>query len=113
VRAPVLQATLATDGLIGTGAGPRDAGTAYVLAHHYAGRALGVQGAWGFVRGGMGAISEAAASAARAAGATLRTGAVVERIAISDGRAGRIELRDGTTLSAGAVLVTASRSRSI
>jgi len=34
--APVLQATLATDGLIGTGAGPRDAGTAYVLAHHYA-----------------------------------------------------------------------------
>jgi len=65
--APVLQATLATDGLIGTGAGPRDAGTAYVLAHHYAGRALGVQGAWGFVRGGMGAVSEAAASAARAA----------------------------------------------
>jgi phytoene dehydrogenase-like protein len=42
VHAPVLQATLATDGLIGTGAGPRDAGTAYVLAHHYAGRALGV-----------------------------------------------------------------------
>ena len=45
---------------------PRDAGTAYVLAHHYAGRAMGVQGAWGFVRGGMGAISAAlAASAAR------------------------------------------------
>ena len=50
-------ATLATDGLIGTDAGPRDPGTAYVLAHHYAGRALGVQGAWGFVRGGMGAVS--------------------------------------------------------
>jgi phytoene dehydrogenase-like protein len=105
--APVLQATLATDGLIGTGAGPRDAGTAYVLAHHYAGRALGVQGAWGFVRGGMGAVSEAAASAARAAGATLRTGAIVERIAVSDGRATRIELRNGTTISAGAILVNA------
>jgi phytoene dehydrogenase-like protein len=105
--APVLQATLATDGLIGTGAGPRDAGTAYVLAHHYAGRALGVQGAWGFVRGGMGAVSEAAASAARAAGATLRTGAIVERIAVSDGRATRIELRDGTPISAGAILVNA------
>lgn len=107
VRAPVLQATLATDGLIGTGAGPRDAGTAYVLAHHYAGRALGVQGAWGFVRGGMGAVSEAVASAARAAGATLRTGATVERIAVNDGRAARIELRDGTTISAGAILVNA------
>jgi phytoene dehydrogenase-like protein len=107
VRTPVLQATLATDGLIGTGAGPRDRGTAYVLAHHYAGRALGVQGAWGFVRGGMGAISTAAAGAARAAGATLRTGCVVERIALSDGRAARIELRDGTAITARAILVNA------
>jgi phytoene dehydrogenase-like protein len=107
VREPVLQATLATDGLIGTDAGPRDPGTAYVLAHHYAGRALGVQGAWGFVRGGMGAVSAAAASAARAAGATLRTGCVVERIALRDGRAARIELRDGTTVSAAAILVNA------
>ncbi|MBV8424693.1 MAG: NAD(P)/FAD-dependent oxidoreductase, partial [Candidatus Eremiobacteraeota bacterium] len=47
VTTPVLQATLATDGLIGTYAGPRDAGTTYVLAHHYAGRVLGEQGAWG------------------------------------------------------------------
>jgi phytoene dehydrogenase-like protein len=101
VRTPVLAATLATDGLIGTGAGPRDRGTAYVLAHHYAGRALGVQGAWGFVRGGMGAISTAAAGAARAAGATLRTGSTVERIHVRDGRAARIELR------AGAILVNA------
>jgi phytoene dehydrogenase-like protein len=107
VRTPVLQATLATDGLIGTGAGPRDAGTAYVLAHHYAGRALGVQGAWGFVRGGMGAVSAAAAAAARAAGATLRTGSVVERIALRDGRAARIELRDGTAIGAAAILVNA------
>ncbi len=107
VRTPVLQATLATDGLIGTGAGPRDPGTAYVLAHHYAGRALGVQGAWGFVRGGMGAVSAAAASAARAAGATLLTGSTVERIALRDGRARRIELRDGTTIEAAAILVNA------
>ncbi|MGA2393330.1 MAG: NAD(P)/FAD-dependent oxidoreductase [Candidatus Lustribacter sp.] len=107
VRTPVLQATLATDGLIGTAAGPRDAGTGYVLAHHYAGRALGPQGAWGFVRGGMGAISTAAASAARAAGAELRTGSVVERIVLRGGRAARLELRDGTTIDAAAILVNA------
>ena len=107
VRTPVLAATLATDGLIGTGAGPRDPGTAFVLAYHYAGRALGAQGAWGFVRGGMGAISVAAASAAQAAGATIRTGAVVERIRMRAGRAARIELRDGTTIGAGAILVNA------
>lgn len=107
VRTPVLQATLATDGLIGTASGPRDAGTGYVLAHHYAGRALGVQGAWGFVRGGMGAISAAAAAAARAAGAELRTGCVVERVALRDGRAARLELRDGTIVDAAAILVNA------
>ena len=107
MRTPVLQATLATDGLIGTAAGPRDPGTAYVLAHHYAGRALGAQGAWGFVRGGMGAVSAAAAAAARAAGATLRTGSAVARIGVRDGRAAHIELRDGTTISAAAILVNA------
>ena len=100
VRTPVLAATLATDGLIGTAAGPRERGTAYVLAHHYAGRALGAQGAWGFVRGGMGAISQAVAAAARAAGADLLTDAIVERIGVRDGRAGTIELRDGRTIEA-------------
>ncbi len=107
VRTPVLAATLATDGLIGTAAGPRDPGTGYVLAHHYAGRALGTQGTWGFVRGGMGAVSQAAASAARGAGATLRTGAVVERIRPHDGRAATVELRDGTAISTRMVLVNA------
>ena len=101
VRTPVLQATLATDGLIGTGAGPRDAGTAYVLAHHYAGRALGVQGAWGFVRGGMGAISKPPpppprAPPARRCAPTARWNASRVR----DGRAARLELRDGTTIDA-------------
>lgn len=107
VRTPALAATLAIDGLIGTAAGPRDPGTGYVLAHHYAGRALGVQGVWGFVRGGMGAVSSAAAAAARAAGATLRTGSVVERIGLRDGRAATVELHDGTAMAARAVLVNA------
>lgn len=107
VRTPVLAATLATDGTIGTAAGVREPGTGYVLAHHYAGRALGVQGAWGFVRGGMGAVAQAVASAAREAGATVRTGAVVARIAVHGGRASRIELADGGVIDAGAVLVNA------
>jgi phytoene dehydrogenase-like protein len=107
VRTPVLAATLATDGLIGTDAGPRDPGTAYVLAHHYAGRAIGAQGAWGFVRGGMGAIAQALASAARLAGAELRSGAHVERIVLRNGRAKRIELRNGSVVEAHAILVNA------
>lgn len=108
VRTPVLAATLATDGTIGTAAGVRDPGTGYVLAHHYAGRAFGVQGAWGFVRGGMGAVAGALAGAARAAGATLRTGAAVERIVPCAGGDARVALADGTEIAAGAVLVNAA-----
>jgi phytoene dehydrogenase-like protein len=107
VRTPVLAATLATDGTIGTAVGVREPGTGYVLAHHWAGRALGVQGAWGFVRGGMGAISASLADAARAAGAVLRTDAAVARIAVLGGRAARLELREGGSIDAGAILVNA------
>jgi phytoene dehydrogenase-like protein len=108
VRTPVLQATLATDGLIGTAAGPRDPGTAYVLAHHYAGHAMGAQGAWGFVRGGMGALAQAIAGAARTAGATLRTDADVAHIHVRNGRAETVELSSGERISARAILVGAA-----
>ncbi len=111
VRTPVLAATLATDGLIGTDAGVRDPGTGYVMAHHWAGRAMGVQGAWGFVRGGMGAVARAIASAARAAGAELRTDAEVAHIGVIDGRARRIELVSGETIEARAILVNADPKR--
>jgi phytoene dehydrogenase-like protein len=107
VRTPVLQATLATDGLIGTNAGPRDAGTAYVLAHHYAGRALGEQGAWGYVRGGMGSISRALESVARAAGARLELDAPVARILTERGRARGLVLADGREFFADTVLSNA------
>ncbi len=107
VRTPVLQATLATDGLIGTYAGPRDDGTGYVLAHHYAGRALGTQGAWGFVRGGMGAISQALASAARAHGAHIFSGADVIEVLMRGDRAIGVALADGRELFARTVISNA------
>jgi phytoene dehydrogenase-like protein len=110
VRTPVLSATLATDGLIGTYAGPRDSGTGYVLAHHYAGRALGSQGTWGFVRGGMGAVSRAIALAARKAGAQFRTGATVDRILVRDGCASGVVLDDGSEFEADTILSNAHPS---
>ncbi len=100
VKTPVLQATLATDGIIGTYAGPRDPGTGYVLAYHYAGRALGAQGAWGFVKGGMGAISRSLALVARLAGCAFLTDTTVERIVVRDGRAVGVVTSAGDELSA-------------
>ena len=103
VRTPVIQAELVNDGLIGTNLGPRNAGTGYVLAHHLAGRVLGVQGAWAFVRGGMGAVSGAIAAAARQYGAKIFAEARVERVLTFGGRAIGVMLDDGREISAQAV----------
>ncbi len=103
VKTPVLQAGLVNDGLVGTYLGPRNRGTGYVLAHHNAGRAMGEQGAWGYVRGGMGAIAEALASAARSFGAQIFSDARVERILTYDGRVTGVLLEDGRDIAACAV----------
>ncbi len=87
VSTPVLQAELVNDGLIGTYLGPRDPGTGYVLAHHLAGRLLGSQGSWAFVRGGMGSVSRALAEAAVAYGAEIFSDAAVTKILVEDDRA--------------------------
>ena len=69
-----MRGVLSVSGVIGMWAGPRSAGTAYVMLHHHVGDAVdGQTGAWGFARGGMGAISNAIASAAQALGAEIRT----------------------------------------
>ncbi|HEV7442508.1 MAG TPA: NAD(P)/FAD-dependent oxidoreductase, partial [Steroidobacteraceae bacterium] len=52
----IVKAHLAGSSIIGTALGPRSPGTAYVLLHHYMGSIDGTVGAWGFARGGMGAV---------------------------------------------------------
>jgi phytoene dehydrogenase-like protein len=84
VSTPVLQAELVNDGLIGTYLGPRDPGTAYVLEHHLAGRLLGTQGSWAYVRGGMGSVSRALADAAMSYGAQIFSNAAVSKIILDD-----------------------------
>jgi phytoene dehydrogenase-like protein len=50
---------------------------------------------WGFAKGGNGRISEAVASAAREAGAEIRTEAPVERVLVRNGRAEGVVLDGG------------------
>lgn len=95
-----VKVTLATDGVIGANGGPRSQGTAYILMHHCMGGVDGRRGLWGFVRGGMGAVSEAIASSARAAGAEIRTGARVARILTSGGAARGVVLENGDEILA-------------
>ncbi len=95
-----LKATMASSGIIGTFLGVRSPGTAYVLLHHYMGEIDGAFRAWGLPRGGTGAISSAIASAARAAGADIRTDAAVSRILTKAGRAWGVVLENGDELHA-------------
>src|ERR1043165_2712692 len=77
-----IKATLATDGVIGTNGGPSTPGTAYIMLHHVMGGATGVRGLWGFVRGGMGAISRSIADLAQTHGVSVRTGAAASHLLI-------------------------------
>lgn len=95
-----VKVTLATDAVIGAMASPSMPGTAYVLFHHVMGECNGVRGVWGYVRGGMGGISEALASAARHHGAEIRTNARVARILVRDRRVQGVALADGTEVLA-------------
>src|SRR5918996_6260376 len=88
-----LKVTLATDAIIGAMASPSMPGTAYVLFHHVMGECDGVRGVWGYVRGGMGGISDAIASAAREKGAEIRTDAEVAKILVSGGTVRGVVLR--------------------
>jgi len=98
-----VKVTLATDGVIGANGGPRSPGTAYILLHHCMGGVAGHRGLWGFVRGGMGTVSEAIASAARMAGADIRTSAPVAKVLTRNGRAAGVVLESGEEIEAGAV----------
>jgi phytoene dehydrogenase-like protein len=108
-----VKATLATDAIIGAWASPSTPGTAYVLFHHVMGETNGARGVWGYVRGGMGGLSDALAAAARAAGAEIRTSARVARIAVRDGAARGVVLEDGTELASRRVASNADATRTL
>ncbi|HEU4405271.1 MAG TPA: NAD(P)/FAD-dependent oxidoreductase [Polyangiaceae bacterium] len=95
-----VKATIATDAIIGAFATPSMPGTAYVLFHHVMGECDGVRGVWGYVRGGMGGLSNAIAKAAREKGAEIKTDAPVARIVTRAGRAAGVVLADGTEYEA-------------
>jgi phytoene dehydrogenase-like protein len=101
----------ALQGLIGTLAGPSDPGTSFVSFYHDLGQAAGAPGAWGYARGGMGAVTGALRSAAEEAGATVRLEAPVERILSEEGGATGVVLAGGAELRAYAVVSNADPLR--
>lgn len=99
----VVKGAFGFDGIVGAYAAPSTPGTAYVLLHHCFGEVNGKAGVWGHAVGGMGAITQAMASAAREAGVEILTGATASEVVVNDGRAIGVKLADGTHVMAHAV----------
>src|SRR3954471_14336443 len=98
----IVKALFGFDAVVGNYASPYSPGSAYVLLHHLFGEAAGVPGAWGHAIGGMGAITEAMAKAAREKGVEIVLDAPVEEVIVENGRAAGAVAR-GKTYRAKAV----------
>ena len=102
----LLRAAVAARGVHGAFAGPWSAGTSLGLLWQAAhdGSAIGSAS---YARGGMGALSEALAKAAMAAGAEIRTRANVSSIAGADGDKPKVLLEDGAEIESRVVVSNA------
>jgi phytoene dehydrogenase-like protein len=102
-----IKSVLAYYASIGTFAGPKSPGTAYVLMHHLMGEHQGA-GGWGFVRGGMGAITASIARSAARFGMQVMTEAPVAEVLVKDGRATGVRTADGREFHARVVACNAA-----
>lgn len=109
----LMQGLMASQGIIGSAAGPRTPGTAYIYLHHAFGTVAGGPGVWGFVRGGMGAITAQLADVIRAAGGEIRTETEVAQVKLDGRRAGGVVLASGEEIDAGVVLSNATPQRTV
>jgi phytoene dehydrogenase-like protein len=100
----IVKAHFAGSSIIGTALGPRSPGTAYVLLHHYMGDIDNTVGAWGFARGGMGAITAALAASFQASSGSIRRDADVREILVRNGRTVGVALADGEEIHSPVVL---------
>ena len=102
-----IKSVLAYYASIGTFAGPKSPGTAYVIMHHLMGEHQGA-GGWGFVRGGMGAITAAIARSGARFGMEIVTQAPVAEVLVSAGRVTGVRTADGRDFRARVVASNAA-----
>jgi phytoene dehydrogenase-like protein len=96
----LVKALFGFDAIVGNYASPYAAGSAYVMLHHAFGEVNGKKGVWGHAIGGMGAITQAMARAARGAGAEIETDAGVREVIVESERAVGVVLDNGSTIRA-------------
>ncbi|MFT5482035.1 MAG: phytoene dehydrogenase-like protein [Halieaceae bacterium] len=102
----ILKGMLSFDGVLGAHMGPRSPNTVFGYLYRHIGDVYGYDGP-AVVKGGMGAVGEALASAAIAAGVEIRTGSAVTQINMDAGRTSGVTLSNGEIVSAGLVVSNA------
>jgi phytoene dehydrogenase-like protein len=109
-----MQGLMASQGIIGSAAGPRTPGSAYIFLHHAFGQAAGDIGDWGFVRGGMGAITGELARVLKEAGGEIRLESEVSHVKVEDRRRVRgVVLASGEEIECEAVCSNADPKRTL
>src|SRR5947199_5130985 len=96
----LVKALYGFDAIVGNYASPYAAGSAYVMLHHAFGEVNGKKGVWGHAIGGMGAITQAMAKAARGHGAEIELDAGVREVIVERGRAIGVVLDNGEIVRA-------------
>ncbi|HEX8056938.1 MAG TPA: NAD(P)/FAD-dependent oxidoreductase [Novosphingobium sp.] len=95
-----VKSAFAFDAIVGNYAGVSTPGSAYVLLHHVFGEVNGKKGAWGHAIGGMGAITQAMASACIDAGVEISLEAPVAQVVVENGKAAGARLQCGALVAA-------------
>ncbi len=110
---PLLKGALAFDAVLGTNSGPRSNNSVLTLLHRLSGQSVDPGNRPWLPEGGLGAVTDAFAAAARANGATIRTGNPVARITLEGDRVSGVELANGETIRAGIVVSNADPARTM
>src|SRR5579872_2377513 len=108
----LLRAVIAARGIFGTFLGPWSAGSSLQLLIRAAGDSHPAGSAF-FIAGGTGALTQAMASAAQAAGVEIQTGAEIIEIRVKDGAATGLLLATGEEINAKAVISNADPKRTL
>ena len=101
---PFIKGAHASSGIIGSALGVMSPGTAYVLLHHAMGEVDNTAGAWGFARGGMGAIADAMHGCFKEHGGQTVVGSGVEQITVRGGKVTGVALANGDEYHADVVV---------
>ena len=110
---PLLKGALSLDAVLGTNSGPRSNNSVFTALHRMSGNTGKAAGAVSIPAGGMGAVTEALAGAARKFGADIRTGSPVSEILMDGNAVAGVQLDNGEQITAATVVSNADPKTTI